>query len=111
MRRILIFLAQPISVQLGQGHLRTHENNQLAALLTACRGTEKRADKGKTREVGKALIIFLLSFFNQPTQNDGRSVRRGNIRADITGGDGRDQIATDIYVSALYNVVDLLQNI
>ena len=47
-------LAQPILIQLGQGHLRTHKNDQLLPLLASCCATERRADQRNAREIRNA---------------------------------------------------------
>ena len=57
------------------------------------------------------LIVLLLLVFDQSAQDDRRSVRCGNIRADILRVDCWDRIAADVYVAVRDNAVDLLQNI
>ena len=57
------------------------------------------------------MVLLVLFLFDQSAQDDGRSVRRGNVGANITRSDCWDLIATDAYISAWHNTVDLLQNI
>ena len=61
---VLPFLPQSIKIQLRQGHLWTHENDQFATLLATRCGTERRANEGNAREIRKPLIVLLLLVFN-----------------------------------------------
>jgi hypothetical protein len=61
---VLPLLPQPIEVQLGEGNLWTHENDQFATLLATRCGTECGANEGYAREIRKAFIALLLLVFN-----------------------------------------------
>ena len=53
----------------------------------------------------------VLLVLDQSAQDNGRSVRRGNIRANILSVDCWHLIAADVYGSVRDNAVELLQNI
>src|SRR5436309_11812533 len=70
-RIVLPLLAQAIKVKLGQGHPRTHQNNQLRPVMTVRRATKKRAEDWNTREIRDAGSIFVFAVGNQAPKHNG----------------------------------------